>query len=105
MRLRVELTDDYDKIPPQRFGAEFVGQVANADDIVQYTKRKARSDVTDTNVRSQAAILKSRYVCACEMFLDAQVFICLFTGRGMRQLRSRRWSKRCRAFCLAAQNT
>ncbi len=77
VRLRVELSDgDHDKIPPQRFGAQFVGQVANPDDMLLYLKRKhkaslllARSlrgsrtpqpDVSSSNARSTEAILRSR---------------------------------------------
>lgn len=38
-RLCVELSDGYDKIPPQRFGAEFVGRVANPEELVLYSKK------------------------------------------------------------------
>lgn len=60
VRLRVEITDDYEKILPQRFAADFVGRVANPEDILVYTKKRSKSDVTENNARSTTAILKAR---------------------------------------------
>ena len=60
IRLRIELSSGYEKISPQRFGAEFVGRVANPDDMLHYLKKKVRSDVTDKNARSEASILAAR---------------------------------------------
>ncbi len=59
-RLNVELSDGYEKIPPQRFGAEFVGRVANPEELVLYSKRARRVDVTDKNARSEASIVAAR---------------------------------------------
>ncbi len=60
IRLAVELAEGYDKIPPQRFGAEFVGHVANPDDLVVFSKKNRKPDVTEKNARSEAAILAAR---------------------------------------------
>lgn len=61
IRLRVEIDDDFDKIPPQRFGADFVGRVANPDDIILYAKKKRKDGgVTAANARSEASILRAR---------------------------------------------
>lgn len=38
-RLYVELSDGFEKIPPQRFGAEFVGRVANPEELLLYSKK------------------------------------------------------------------
>ncbi len=59
-RLNVELGEGYDKIPPQRFGAEFVGRVANPDDLILFSKKQRKPDVTDKNAQSEAAILAAR---------------------------------------------
>jgi double-strand break repair protein MRE11 len=60
IRLNVELGEGYDKIPPQRFGAEFVGRVANPDDLVAFSKKQRKPDITEKNARSEAAILAAR---------------------------------------------
>lgn len=44
-RLCVELSEGYEKIPPQRFGAEFVGRVANPEELLLYSKRSISRDV------------------------------------------------------------
>ncbi len=38
-RLSIELSEGYEKIPPQRFGAEFVGRVANPEELLLFSRK------------------------------------------------------------------
>ncbi|KAI9021901.1 Metallo-dependent phosphatase-like protein [Hyaloraphidium curvatum] len=57
IRLKVEYSGGFSTYPPQRFGSRYVGQVANAKEILQFYRKKASHDPSKERRKQAAATI------------------------------------------------